>query len=84
MVGRYSASSGVTFTVRRDGDSLLAEISAEGEQLEVALHPRSETQFVAEVDGNRLELVFTLGDDGRATEVILTQQGFSMTLPRVP
>jgi hypothetical protein len=52
--------------------------------MEFPLHPRSETEFMAEIDGRRMEFAFTLGEDGTATSLTGGQSGFSMTLPRIP
>lgn len=83
LVGDYEFQPGKLVQVRREGSVLVARPTESGET-PLRLTAASETEFWADSEGRRVEFVFTLGEDGRATAVTVKQAGFEMTAPRIP
>jgi len=68
--GSYSLTSGAVFTIRRDGNRLLARLTG---QSFLEIFPESETEFFYKaVDA---QITFVKGADGRATALVLHQNG---------
>jgi D-alanyl-D-alanine-carboxypeptidase/D-alanyl-D-alanine-endopeptidase len=68
--GQYELAPGAVFTVRRDGDRLLAQLTG---QTFLEVFPESETDFFyKEVDAR---LTFVKNDKGEVTDLILHQNG---------
>lgn len=78
LVGTYQAAPSVVFTVKRDGDRLLAQITGQ-EFFEI--YPTSPTEFFYKV--LNAQITFTRGADGRATNLVLHQNGRDSPAPRV-
>jgi D-alanyl-D-alanine-carboxypeptidase/D-alanyl-D-alanine-endopeptidase len=68
--GQYELAPGAVFTVRRDGDRLLAQLTG---QTFLEVFPESETNFFYKVVDARL--TFVKNDKGEVTELILHQNG---------
>ncbi len=84
LVGAYDTQRDGSFEIRRDGQTLVGIMERGGETREFPLEPLSETDFVSDVDGRRVQFEFEIGEDARATGVTLQQGGFEMTFPRIP
>ncbi len=69
-VGRYELSAGVFFTIRRDGDRLMAQLTGQ-DSLEI--FPESETEFFYKVVN--AQLTFVKNDKGEVIALILHQNG---------
>ena len=83
LAGAYEAQPGYRFTFRRDGDSLVATFNGEKGTVEGVMHPASETSFVMEIAGDRVNVDFTLGEDGKASGMALGQGGVRTLWARV-
>lgn len=84
-VGRYEIQPGAFLEIRREEGLLVAGVVGNApEQEEIELRASSETEFRAEVNGDRITFAFTIGADGSTESVTMSQSGFSQTLPRVP
>jgi hypothetical protein len=68
--GQYELAPGTVFTVRRDGDRLLAQLTG---QTFLEVFPESETDFFYKVMDARL--TFVKNDKGEVTDLILHQNG---------
>ena len=77
-VGRYQLATNVFLTVARSGDRLNAQLTG---QPAFEIFPESETQFFLKVV--EAQLTFELGADGKASAVVLHQNGASPRAPRV-
>ncbi|MGE3165568.1 MAG: serine hydrolase [Planctomycetota bacterium] len=79
-VGRYALGLGVVVTVRRDQGRLFAQLT---NQNEFRLFPRSATEFFYRVV--EASITFEVdGDTGKATRLILHQNGRDLPAPRLP
>jgi hypothetical protein len=77
-VGTYQLTPQLIFTVTRDGDTLLAQLTG---QPAYQVHPYTDHDFFYTVVAAQLS--FVPGADGKATAVILHQNGRDRTAPRV-
>jgi len=68
--GQYELAPGAIFTVRRDGDRLLAQLTG---QTFLEVFPESETNFFYQVVD--AQLTFVKNDKGEVTDLILHQNG---------
>ena len=69
-VGEYQLAPGAVFTIRRDGNRLLARLTG---QTFLEIFPESETEFFYKaVDA---QITFAKGNQGRATNLTLHQNG---------
>jgi hypothetical protein len=68
--GQYELAPGAVFTVRRDGDRLLAQLTG---QTFLEVFPESQTDFFYKVVDARL--TFVKNDKGEVTDLILHQNG---------
>ncbi len=76
-VGVYELRPGFELTISREDDKLMCQATG---QAKFQLFPESETEFfVKEFEAS---LTFVVGDDGRASEVILHQGGRDITAAR--
>lgn len=78
LVGEYELAPGRTLAITLDGDTLYGQPGGSSRR---ALKLVSGATF--SVEGAPMTLTFTLGDDGRATAVVMHQQGKERTLPRI-
>lgn len=69
-VGRYELAPDVFFTIRRDGDHLMAQLTG---QSSLEVFPESETEFFYKVVD--AQLTFVKNDKGEVTSLILHQNG---------
>jgi CubicO group peptidase (beta-lactamase class C family) len=79
LAGRYRLAPGVFLTVRRAGDGLTAQVTGQGALPIFAASPT--LFFWKAVDA---ELTFELDSSGRATGIVLHQNGHDMPGPREP
>ncbi len=79
LTGAYELAPGRSVTVTLDGGRLYGQPS--GGKRRALTHVTGAT-FAAE--GSPLTLTFTLGADGRATAMVMRQNGRERTLPKVP
>jgi beta-lactamase regulating signal transducer with metallopeptidase domain len=77
-VGTYQLNERMVFTVTRDGDKLFARLTG---QQTFQLHPYSDHDFFYTIVA--AQLTFVAGADGKATAVILHQNGRDQTAERV-
>jgi hypothetical protein len=77
-VGTYQLNPRMVFTVTRDGDKLFARLTG---QQTYQLHPYSERDFFYTIVAAQLS--FVVGTDGKASAVILHQNGRDQTAERV-
>ena len=77
-VGAYQLTPRLVFTISRDGNKLLARLTG---QQTFELHPYSDRDFFYTVVA--AQLTFVVGADGKATAVILHQNGRDRTAERV-
>lgn len=84
LVGNYDTQRDGSFAIRRDGDTLVGVMERGGETREFPLKPLSETRFLSDTEGQRVDFEFEVDEAGRATSVTLQQGGFGMTFPRIP
>jgi len=78
-VGVYELQPGFDLRVFVEGDRLMTQATGQGS---IQIHPESETEFfVEEIDA---QLTFVMGEDGKATALILHQGGRDMRAPRKP
>ena len=77
-VGAYQLTPRLVFTISRDGNKLLARLTG---QQTFELHPYSDRGFFYTVVA--AQLTFVVGADGKATAVILHQNGRDRTAERV-
>lgn len=82
LTGEYG-EGGRSMVFRNDGEHLVFSNPDEPES-EWTLYPLSEKDFWADFNGVRVELSFSRDDSGRAFAVTIRQEGFGMTLPRIP
>ena len=79
LVGHYQSAPQVVLTITRDGDHLFAQLTGQG-RFEV--FPESPTEvFWKVVDA---QATFTLGPGGRATTIIVHQNGRDTPSSRIP
>jgi CubicO group peptidase (beta-lactamase class C family) len=79
LVGRYQLAPQVFVAVTRDGDHLFAQLTNEAA---LEIFPESPTGFfLKRVDA---QVSFLIGPDGRATSLVLHQNGRDLPAPRVP
>ena len=78
LVGEYELASGRTLTITLEGGQLHGQSTGGAK---VRLVHDSGTTFAA--DGRPIAVTFALGADGRATALLLRQNGNERTLPRV-
>ncbi|MEQ1859270.1 MAG: serine hydrolase [Chthoniobacteraceae bacterium] len=76
--GKYELAPGVLFTIRRDGDRLLAQLTG---QSEIEIYPESKTDFFYTVVD--AQLTFVVNDKGEATALTLHQAGQHPTAKRI-
>jgi len=69
-VGQYELAPGATFTIRRDGDKLRAQLTGQGS---FQVFPESETNFFYKVVD--AQLTFVKNPDGKVSKLILHQGG---------
>ncbi|HVG43157.1 MAG TPA: serine hydrolase [Longimicrobium sp.] len=79
LTGEYELAPGRTLTITLEGGQLHGQPSGGGGKLPLA--HESGTTFSAV--GRPITLTFTLGADGRATAVVMRQNGNERTLPKV-
>ena len=79
LVGRYQFTPRATLTVTRTGEHLFTQLTGQGA---VEVFPESATAFFLRVVN--AQLTFQLGPDGRATSVVLHQNGRDQTAQRAP
>jgi beta-lactamase regulating signal transducer with metallopeptidase domain len=77
-VGAYQLMPRLVFTVTRDGNKLFARLTG---QQNFEVHPYSDRDFFYTVVA--AQLTFVVGADGKATAVILHQNGRDRNAPRV-
>jgi beta-lactamase regulating signal transducer with metallopeptidase domain len=77
-VGSYQLTPRLVFTVTRDGDKLLARLTG---QQTFEVHPYSDRDFFYTIVA--AQLTFVVGADGKATAVVLHQNGRDRTAERV-
>jgi hypothetical protein len=77
-VGTYQLNPRMVFTVARDGDKLFARLTG---QQTYQLHPYSDRDFFYTIVAAQLS--FVVGADGKASAVILHQNGRDQTAERV-
>lgn len=77
-VGTYQLNERMVFTVTRDGDKLFARLTG---QQTYQLHPYSDHDFFYTIVA--AQLTFVAGADGKASAVILHQNGRDQTAERV-
>jgi beta-lactamase regulating signal transducer with metallopeptidase domain len=77
-VGTYQLRPELVFTVTRDGDHLRAKLTG---QQTFEVHPYTERDFFYTIVAAQLS--FVLGPDGKASAVVLHQNGKDQTAPRV-
>lgn len=69
-VGQYELAPNVIFTITREGDRLIAQLTGQGK---LELHPESETKFfITEVDA---QITFVKDSQRQVTQLILHQGG---------
>ena len=76
--GDYAMDSGVTLSVRRDGDQLFVQLTG---QPELEIYPLSTDRYFWKVVD--AELGFTAGDDGRGKTAVIYQNGGEFPANRV-
>jgi CubicO group peptidase (beta-lactamase class C family) len=76
--GRYEMAPTFIITITRDGDHLLAQATG---QRSFAIFPESEKEFFAKAPP--IQISFTTGDDGTATEVVVHQNGRNTRAKRI-
>jgi hypothetical protein len=77
-VGAYQLKPQLVFTVTREGDHLLAKLTG---QQTYEVHPYTERDFFYTIVAAQLS--FVPGSDGKASAVVLHQNGKDQTAPRV-
>jgi bla regulator protein BlaR1 len=77
-VGHYSLANTQVLTVTRSGDQLSAQLTG---QPSVPVYPRAKTEFFYKVV--KAEISFQAGPDGRATGLVLRQNGADIAMPRI-
>lgn len=77
-VGAYQLTPRLVFTISRDGDKLFARLTG---QQTFEVHPYSDRDFFYTIVAAQLS--FVVGADGKATAVILHQNGRDRTAERV-
>jgi len=77
-VGAYQLKPQLVFTVTREGDRLLAKLTG---QQTYEVHPYTERDFSYTIVATQLS--FVPGADGKASAVVLHQNGKDQTAPRV-
>jgi beta-lactamase regulating signal transducer with metallopeptidase domain len=77
-VGTYQLTPRLVFTITRDGDKLFARLTG---QQTYELHPYSDHDFFYTIVA--AQLTFVVGADGKASAVILHQNGRDRTAERV-
>ncbi len=77
-VGAYRLKPQLVFTVTREGDKLLAKLTG---QPTYEVHPYTERDFFYTIVAAQLS--FVPGSDGKASAVVLHQNGKDQTAPRV-
>ncbi len=80
LVGEYEMAPGRTVTVTLEGGVLHGEPT--GNPKRVLVHLSGSTFAVGQANGP-ITVTFTLGADGRATAMVMRQNGTERTLPRV-
>lgn len=78
VTGTYQFNPNLIMEVRREGDKLIAQATA---QIAVEIFPESETSFFYTIVDAQLE--FRIGADGKADQVTLYQAGQVLPAPRV-
>ena len=76
--GKYELKPGFVLTVTREGNSLMAQATGQGQ---FALYPESETVFFAKVA--QMTVTFARGD-GRITHLVINQGGQNQLFKRLP
>jgi hypothetical protein len=76
--GEFQLAPGVVFTIRREGNHLMARLSG---QAFLEIVPESEMEFFYQaVDA---QMTFVKGDQGRVTELILHKNGLDRKAARI-
>ncbi len=76
--GQYELAPGAVFTIRREGDRLLAQLTG---QPAWEVFPESETHFFYKVVD--AQLTFQRGESGKATGLVLHQNGLDQEAKRI-
>jgi CubicO group peptidase (beta-lactamase class C family) len=77
VAGEYQLAPGAVFTIRRDGDRLLAQLSG---QPVIEIFPESETEFFYKVVD--AQIMFVKNPQGKVTALVLHQHGQNMEAKR--
>jgi len=84
IVGIYEPGPGGEFEVRSDGDAFVGIIRRTGrDDLEVPLTPLSDSEFISDVNEQRIRLSFSTDGEGKSSEVSVQQGGIIQTWPRM-
>jgi CubicO group peptidase (beta-lactamase class C family) len=78
-VGRYQVAPDFIMSVMRDGDHFMTQANG---QVQVEIFPEGEHEFFAKVVD--AQITFVTDSQGRATELILHQNGANHRAPRLP
>jgi CubicO group peptidase (beta-lactamase class C family) len=78
LAGRYQIAPGKVLAFRRDGGRYFTQLTGQGE---LEIFPESETEFF--LKAVEASLTFRKGEDGRATRVILHQNGVDQEARRI-
>lgn len=78
-VGRYELQPGTVFDVRLEGEQLTVQLTGQGRY---PVYPESQSKFFYKVVD--AQLTFVVGEDGRATSLVLHQFGMDQTASRLP
>ncbi len=70
LVGVYELAPGFDFTITREGDQIFGQATGQGK---AELFPQSETEFFVKVVD--AQFTFERGPDGKATGLVLHQNG---------
>lgn len=76
--GQYQLAPNFILTVTRDGTHMITQATGQGM---IEIYPESQTKFFTKtIDA---DITFVTGDQGRATSLVLHQNGADHTAPRV-
>src|SRR5262249_27501447 len=78
LVGKYQFSPKLILTVKKVGNRLLIQLTG---QQSVEIFPASETEYFCRVVDARF--VFLKNDNGAVTSVMITQNGSTITAPKI-
>ena len=77
-VGRFQAAPNAVFVITHEGDGLLLKFQ---DQRAIPIYPENEHSFFLTVVP--AQVTFVTGADGRATELVLHQNGIDVAASRV-